>query len=500
MRCSRSPPKMKVNGVDSDCTMLATTMEAKFERVDRRFDDLSGQLSGCQRHMTEILLRLQEQVRALEQAQLKGRTPRLEAVQLNNTGMTQEQQKASVSKKEIKSIFASEKEADSAMEVVPLLADQSAADRSAGSKEAELGKQSFQEKLAAAQRGMQEGKVKQSWCAKTVTNFLEDPESSRAASWYSVGITTFNVVAIMVAFFPLVDFRFPGTLQERIDIVIDAVLLLEVIVRFIFCPNFGAFFCNPSNLIDGMSGLPLLIVLMHGRFGAGVDVAVKDVLLVLVPVIRLLRLVRRFPQMQLLVSAFRNILEALPVLLYTMAVMACVFTTLIFIVEPRENVASMPMAGWLVLSTMTTVGFGDVVPETQGGYALISLLMVVSSLYMAMPFGIIGYSFTVIWGNRAQILLLQGTRDRLAKWGFGPYEIPRLFALFDLDESAEIDLDEFQILLKEMEIGFREDDIVDLFKTIDKDAGGTIDEKEFVKTLYPHEYRLMYGKKKNSDP
>merc|ERR1712050_715417 len=113
-----------------------------------------------------------------------------------------------------------------------------------------------------------------------------------------------------------------------------------------------------------------------------------------------------------------------------------------------------------------------------------------------MPFGIIGYSFTAIWGNRTQILLLQGTRDRLAKWGFGAYEIPRLFELFDLDESAEIDLNEFLLLLKEMEIGFREDDVIDLFKPIDKDSGGTIDEKEFVKTLYPAEFRYMYGKKK----
>lgn len=113
-----------------------------------------------------------------------------------------------------------------------------------------------------------------------------------------------------------------------------------------------------------------------------------------------------------------------------------------------------------------------------------------------MPFGIIGVSFTEIWANRAKILLLQGTRDRLAKWGFGPYEIPRLFKLFDLDDSAEIDLDEFKILLNEMEIGFREEDVIELFKVIDKDSGGTIDEKEFVKTLYPNEYRSMYATKR----
>merc|ERR1711972_676527 len=101
-----------------------------------------------------------------------------------------------------------------------------------------------------------------------------------------------------------------------------------------------------------------------------------------------------------------------------------------------------------------------------------------------------------IWGNRAQILLLQGTRERLAKWGFGAYEIPRLFELFDLDESSEIDMNEFLILLKEMEIGFSEDDIIELFKAIDRDSGGTIDVKEFVKTIYPNDYRYMFGRKK----
>mmetsp|Transcript_110573 Transcript_110573/g.352272 ORF Transcript_110573/g.352272 Transcript_110573/m.352272 type:complete len:120 (-) Transcript_110573:4-363(-) len=48
---------------------------------------------------------------------------------------------------------------------------------------------------------------------------------------------------------------------------------------------------------------------------------------------------------------------------------------------------------------------------------------------------------------------------------------------------------------EEMRIGFRDEDIAELFKTIDKDAGGSIDTQEFIKTLYPDEFRLMYGKR-----
>merc|ERR1711998_104150 len=110
-----------------------------------------------------------------------------------------------------------------------------------------------------------------------------------------------------------------------------------------------------------------------------------------------------------------------------MAILACIFTSLIFLAEPRSNLINMSDSFWLVLSTMTTVGYGDVVPQTQMGRNLTSILMIVSPLYMAVPFGIIGHSFTVIWGKREQILLLKGARDRFAKWGFGPYEILRLF-------------------------------------------------------------------------
>lgn len=133
-------------------------------------------------------------------------------------------------------------------------------------------------------------------------------------------------------------------------------------------------------------------------------------------------------------------------MLFCLAVMAYGFAALLYLVEPRENMPTIAHAAWLVISTITTVGFGDVVPSTESGLFLTSILMVVSSLYMAMPLAVIGHSFNTIWAHRKRILLLNKTRSRLHKWGFGAYEMPRLFGLFDLDQSAEVDLPEFQIL------------------------------------------------------
>merc|ERR1712012_849938 len=85
----------------------------------------------------------------------------------------------------------------------------------------------------------------------------------------------------------------------------------------------------------------------------------------------------------------------------------------------------------------------------------------------------------------------QSVRDRLRRWGFQAYDIPGLFALFDLDGSKQVDLNEFKSLMTSMEIGFKEEEIVRLFRHIDKGMTGFIDSHEFIKTLYPCEYHLV---------
>merc|ERR1712232_363089 len=82
-------------------------------------------------------------------------------------------------------------------------------------------------------------------------------------------------------------------------------------------------------------------------------------LLCVVPVVRLLKMLRGFHQIHLLAKAFRQAFEALPVLLFTLVVITLVFSSLIYLVEPRSNIDSLPRAVWLSIVTMTTVGYGD---------------------------------------------------------------------------------------------------------------------------------------------
>jgi len=163
-------------------------------------------------------------------------------------------------------------------------------------------------------------------------------------------------------------------------------------------------------------------------------------------------------------------------------------------VEPRDNITCLPEAVWLAIVTMSTVGYGDITPVSTLGTVIVSILVIMSALYMAMPLGIIGYTFTQIWKDRDRILLTLKTRERLEQWGYAAEDILVLFKLFDADDDGELDIDDFRNMIKRLRIGLQDDRIVELFAFIDKDSGGTIDDQEFVRAIFPAEYHSIYGK------
>eukprot|EP00427_Karlodinium_veneficum_P054141 CAMPEP_0169417270 /NCGR_PEP_ID=MMETSP1017-20121227/63628_1 /TAXON_ID=342587 /ORGANISM="Karlodinium micrum, Strain CCMP2283" /LENGTH=77 /DNA_ID=CAMNT_0009525397 /DNA_START=40 /DNA_END=269 /DNA_ORIENTATION=+ len=75
---------------------------------------------------------------------------------------------------------------------------------------------------------------------------------------------------------------------------------------------------------------------------------------------------------------------------------------------------------------MTTVGYGDITPSTVGGKGTMITLMIISSLYMAIPIGIVGYAFSEVWNNRDRLLLMHRMRDAFLQEGFTADSITRI--------------------------------------------------------------------------
>ena len=125
--------------------------------------------------------------------------------------------------------------------------------------------------------------------------------------------------------------------------------------------------------------------------------------------IRILRLLRIFRIMKLTeyISEGKVITGALKasrrkISVFLLAVMAIVtvFGSLIYVIEGEENgFTSIPTSIYWAIVTLTTVGYGDLSPQTPLGKTLASIIMIMGYAIIAVPTGIVTAELTRSKGN-----------------------------------------------------------------------------------------------------
>jgi len=184
-------------------------------------------------------------------------------------------------------------------------------------------------------------------------------------------------------------------------------------------------------------------------------------------------------------SAFWEMAEMLPALLFLLFLIALCSSALIYFFEPRHNIASFPQSLWFCIVTMSTVGYGDISPQTTPGSIVTSMLIILSGLYLAIPIGIVGRSFSVVWEDRHRLLLIQRLRDSVKRAGYTPSDVQHMFELLDVDGNGELDFEEFSAMIELLQLGVSETAIAQVFETFDDDGAGAIDAQEFLCALFP---------------
>ena len=94
------------------------------------------------------------------------------------------------------------------------------------------------------------------------------------------------------------------------------------------------------------------------------------------------------------------------------------FGTLVYAVEfdptpgvDSSRVPDVSTAWWMLLTTMTTVGYGDYSPQTTLGRIITGVAMIAGLLVISMPISIVGNNFNDAWESRTLTLL--GERLRI---------------------------------------------------------------------------------------
>ncbi|XP_066480797.1 potassium voltage-gated channel subfamily S member 1 [Tiliqua scincoides] len=174
----------------------------------------------------------------------------------------------------------------------------------------------------------------------------------------------------------------------------------EVTARLLLSPNLKKFFKHPLNVIDIISVCPFYVTLLAdmtlgseselGNLGKVVQV------FRLMRIFRVLKLARHSTGLRSLGATLKHSYREVGILLLYLAVGVSVFSGVAYTAEKEEDVGfdTIPACWWWGTVSMTTVGYGDVVPVTVAGKLAASGCILGGILVVALPITIIFNKFS----------------------------------------------------------------------------------------------------------
>ncbi len=110
----------------------------------------------------------------------------------------------------------------------------------------------------------------------------------------------------------------------------------------------------------------------------------------LLRIFRVFKLGRFLGEANILRNALAGSRHKITVFLGTIAILVTILGTAMYLIEGEENgFTSIPLAVYWSIVTMTTVGYGDLAPQTAAGKALASVVMILGYSIIAVPTGIV---------------------------------------------------------------------------------------------------------------
>jgi len=144
-------------------------------------------------------------------------------------------------------------------------------------------------------------------------------------------------------------------------------------------------------LVDLASVLPMFVA----AFVPGLHVLIDIRILRMLRAFRILKLTEYVREYSSLGDALYASRRKIAVFLSVVALVVVILGTVMYVVEgPQHGFTSIPVAIYWAITTMTTVGFGDIAPKTTLGRLVSSVVMLLGWGILAVPTGIVTAEMT----------------------------------------------------------------------------------------------------------
>ncbi len=229
--------------------------------------------------------------------------------------------------------------------------------------------------------------------------------TQRAFDVILIGLILANVLAVILGSVQSMNARY-GTLFYGFELLSVSAFTLELMLRF-WVSDYSTdstmrlskwrFWKNPYVLVDMLAILP---------FYLGSVISMDLRLLRLLRLFRVFKISPYFRSLALLGSVikqeYRPMMSALAVIVILMLFAA----SGIYLLEREgqpETFGDLPSALWWVIVTLSTVGYGDAIPETGLGKGLGAVIMILGVGMVALPAGMLASRFSQVMHRQREL-------------------------------------------------------------------------------------------------
>lgn len=177
-----------------------------------------------------------------------------------------------------------------------------------------------------------------------------------------------------------------GSLLYKIEWFFTLLFTVEYILRLLSVGRPVKYVTSFFGVVDLLAIIPTYLSLIL----PGSQYLLVIRILRILRVFRILKLVPYLGEARLLMQALRASGRKIAVFLYTVLTLVVIFGSMMYVIEGEEHgFSSIPRSIYWAIVTMTTVGYGDISPQTDLGQALASLVMILGYGIIAVPTGIV---------------------------------------------------------------------------------------------------------------
>lgn len=194
-----------------------------------------------------------------------------------------------------------------------------------------------------------------------------------------------SVVLVMLESISAINNKYHHTLIV-LEWVITIIFSLEYIIRILIVKKPFRYIFSFYGIIDFLSVIPTYMSL----FIIGSQSLIVIRILRLLRVFRIMKLTRYTSAGRFLAKSIWASREKISIFIFFVLTIVVIMGTIMYLIEGETNgFTSIPQSIYWAIVTLTTVGYGDISPQTAIGQLIASLVMIMGYAIIAVPTGII---------------------------------------------------------------------------------------------------------------